>query len=155
MKKFYNEHKKQCIIGGLIFLVIFLATIIWLFIVPVFSNNKYGDRLNGIEDHKISSNTIDDIEKTIKENKQVSEVTYHNEGRILNFIITVSADMKTEDAKALDDIILDKISDDNKSYYDIQILIDTEEENNSYPIVGYKNKSKDDFVYGNEVVSSE
>ena len=155
MKKFYNEHKKQCIIGGLIFLVIFLATIIWLFIVPVFSNNKYGDRLNGIEDHKISSNTIDDIEKTIKENKQVSEVTYHNEGRILNFIITVSADMKTEDAKALDDIILDKISDDNKSYYEIQILIDTEEENNSYPIVGYKNKSKDDFVYGNEVVSSE
>lgn len=155
MKKFYNEHKKQCIIGGLIFLVIFLATIIWLFIVPVFSNNKYGDRLNGIEDHKISSNTIDDIEKTIKENKQVSKVTYHNEGRILNFIITVSADMKTEDAKALDDIILDKISDDNKSYYDIQILIDTEEENNSYPIVGYKNKSKDDFVYGNEVVSSE
>lgn len=155
MKKFYNEHKKQCIIGGLIFLVIFLATIIWLFIVPVFSNNKYGDRLNGIEDHKISSNTIDDIEKTIKENKQVSEVTYHNEGRILNFIITVSADMKTEDAKALDDIILDKISDDNKSYYDIQILIDTEEENNSYPIVGYKNKSKDDFVYGNEVISSE
>ena len=54
-----------------------------------------------------------------------------------------------------DDAGVYKISDDNKSYYDIQILIDTEEENNSYPIVGYKNKSKDDFVYGNEVVSSE
>lgn len=155
MKKFFNEHKKQCIIGGIIFLVIFFVVIIWLFIVPVFSNNKYGDRLDGIEDHKISSSTIDDIENTLKENKLVSEVTYHNEGRILNFIITVSAEMKIEDAKALDDVILDKISDENKEYYDIQVLIDTEEENDSYPIIGYKNKSKDDFVYGNEVESSE
>ena len=155
MKKFFNEHKKQCIIGGIIFLAIFFIIIIWLFIVPVFSNNKYGDRLDGIEDHKISSSTIDEIENTLKENKQVSEVTYHNEGRILNFIITVSNDTKPEDAKALDDVILDKISHDDKGYYDIQILIDTEEENESYPIAGYKNKSSDDFVYGNEVESSE
>ena len=155
MKKFFNEHKKQCIIGGIIFLAIFFIIIIWLFIVPVFSNNKYGDRLDGIEDHKISSSTIDEIENTLKENKQVSEVTYHNEWRILNFIITVSNDTKPEDAKALDDVILDKISDDDKGYYDIQILIDTEEENESYPIAGYKNKSSDDFVYGNEVESSE
>ena len=155
MKKFFNEHKKQCIIGGIIFLAIFFIIIIWLFIVPVFSNNKYGDRLDGIEDHKISSSTIDEIENTLKENKQVSEVTYHNEGRILNFIITVSNDTKPEDAKALDDVILDKISDDDKGYYDIQILINTEEENESYPIAGYKNKSSDDFVYGNEVESSE
>ena len=135
--------------------VVLCLIIIWLFIVPVFSNNKYGDRLDGIEDHKISSSTIDEIENTLKENKQVSEVTYHNEGRILNFIITVSNDTKPEDAKALDDVILDKISDDDKGYYDIQILIDTEEENESYPIAGYKNKSSDDFVYGNEVESSE
>lgn len=155
MKKFFNEHKKQCIIGGIIFLAIFLIILIWLFIVPVFSNNKYGDRLDGIEDHKISSSTIDEIENTLKENKQVSKVTYHNEGRILNFIITVSNDTKPEDAKALDDVILDKISDKNKKYYDIQVLFDTEEENESYPIVGYKNKSSDDFAYGNEGESSE
>ena len=155
MKKFFNEHKKQCIIGGIIFLAIFFIIIIWLFIVPVFSNNKYGDRLDGIEDHKISSSTIDEIENTLKENKQVSEVTYHNEGRILNFIITVSNDTKPEDAKALDDVILDKISDDDKGYYDIQILIDTEEENDNYPIVGYKHKTEDNFVYGKDGGSSE
>ena len=155
VKKFINEHKKQCLIGGAIFLVIFLIIIIWLFIVPLFSNNKYGDRLEGIDEHKISSSTIDDIKNTIKENKQVNEVTYHSEGRILNFIINVSADMKKEDAKALDDIILDKISKENQSYYDIQILIDTDEENQNYPIAGYKNKSQEDFVYGNEAESSE
>lgn len=155
MKKFISEHKKQCLIGGIIFLAIFFIIIIWLFIVPLFSNNKYGDRLDGIEDHKISSSTIDDIENTLKGNEQVSNVDYHNEGRILNFIITVSNDMSTDNAKKLGDTILDKISDDDKKYYDIQILIDTEEENDNYPIAGYKHKTEDNFVYGNEGGSSE
>ena len=155
MKNFFKTHKKQCMIGGIAFLVILFLILIWLFIVPVFSNNKYGDRLDGIEDHKISSDTVKDIENSLKENDKVTDVTYNNEGRILDFIITVSNDMSTEDAKKLGDTILDKISDDDKKYYDIQILIDTEEENDNYPIAGYKHKSEDNFTYGNEVGSSE
>ena len=155
MKNFFKTHKKQCMIGGIVFLVIFFLILIWLFIVPVFSNNKYGDRLDGIKEHKISSDTVKDIENSLKENDKVTDVTYNNEGRILDFIITVSNDMSTEDAKKLGDTILDKISDDDKKYYDIQILIDTEEENDNYPIAGYKHKSEDNFTYGNEVGSSE
>lgn len=155
MKNFIKNHKRQCLIGGIIFLVLFIIISIWLFIVPLFSNNKYGDRLEGIEDHKISTSTVDDIESTIKENKMVSDVEYHDEGRILNFIITVSSEMSVDDAKALGDIILDKISDKNQEYYDIQILIDTEEENDNYPIAGYKHKTEDNFVYGNDGGSSE
>lgn len=155
MKNFFKTHKKQCMIGGIAFLVIFFLILIWLFIVPVFSNNKYGDRLDGIKEHKISSDTVKDIENSLKDNDKVTDVTYNNEGRILDFIITVSNDMSTEDAKKLGDTILDKISDDDKKYYDIQILIDTEEENDNYPIAGYKHKSEDNFTYGNEVGSSE
>lgn len=155
MKNFIKTHKKQCLIGGLIFIALLLIIIIWLFIVPLFSNNKYGDRLDGIEDHKISTSTVNDIESSLKENKMVSDVEYHNEGRILNFIITVSGEMSVDDAKALGNVVLDKISDKNKEYYDIQVLIDTEEENDNYPIVGYKHKTEDNFVYGNDGESSE
>lgn len=155
MKKFIKTHKKQCLIGGAIFLVILLVIMIWLFIVPLFSNNKYGDRLDGIENHKISSSTVNDIESAIKENQMVSDVEYHNEGRILNFIITVSNEMSVDDAKKLGDVILDKISNDDKEYYDIQVLIDTEDENENYPIAGYKHKTEKAFDYGSEVESSE
>lgn len=155
MKDFLKTHKKQCMIGGIVFLVLFILIMTWLFIVPVFSNNKYGDRLDGIEKHKISSDTVNDIESSLKENDKVNDVTYDNEGRILNFIITVSNDMSTEDAKKLGDTILDKISDDDKEYYDIQILIDTEGDNDNYPIAGYKHKTEDNFDYGSEVESSE
>lgn len=155
MKKFIKEHKKQCIIGGIIFLVLFFTIIIWLFIVPVFSNNKYGDRLKDIENHEISSSSIDKIENTLKENQQVKDVTYHNEGRILNFIITVSNEMTSDDAKKLCDTISENLSDDDKSYYDIQVLIDTEEENENYPIAGYKHKTEDKFEYGRDGGNSE
>ena len=155
MKDFFKTHKKQCMIGGIAFLVIFFLIIIWLFIIPVFSNNKYGDRLDGIDKHKISSDTVNDIESSLKGNDKVKDVTYNNEGRILNFIITVSNDMSADDAKKLGDTILDKISDDDKEYYDIQILIDTEEDIDNYPIAGYKHKTEDNFTYGNEVGSSE
>ena len=155
MRNFIKNHKKQCLIGGISILILFIIIITWLFVIPVFSNNKYGDRLEGIEDHKISNSVINDIKSTIKENKMVSDVEYHNEGRILNFIITVSAEMNKEDAKKLSDILLEKISDKNKEYYDIQILIDTEEENDNYPIVGYKHKTEDKFEFGSEVETSE
>ena len=85
MKDFFKTHKKQCMIGGIAFLVIFFLIIIWLFIIPVFSNNKYGDRLDGIDKHKISSDTVNDIESSLKGNDKVKDVTYNNEGRILNF----------------------------------------------------------------------
>lgn len=155
MNNFFKTHKKECMIGGIVFLIILFLILIWLFIVPLFSNNKYGDRLDGVEKHKISSDTVKDIESSLKEADKVTDVIYHNEGRILNFIITVSSDMNAEDAKKLGDTILDKISDGDKEYYDIQILIDTEDENDNYPIAGYKHKTEDNFTYGKGVENSE
>lgn len=155
MKKFIKTHKKQCLIGGGIFLILFIFVIVWLFIVPIFSNNKYGDRLKGIEDHKISSATIEKIKEEIKENQAVDEVSYHSEGRILKFIIKVSADMKVEDAKALGGPILENIGDDDKSYYDIELLIDSVDENGNYPIAGYKHKTVDEFDFGSGASASE
>lgn len=155
MRNFVKTHKKQCLIGGIVFLVLFLIIVVWLFIVPLFKNNKYGDRLDGIEDHKISDSVVEDIESGLKENQMVSDVTFHSEGRILNFIVTVSGDMNKDDAKALGDVILDNIKDKDKEYYDIQILIDSEEESDVYPIIGYKHKTEDAFDYGSEVESGE
>ena len=66
MKTFVKNHKKQCLIGGIIFLILFIIIMLWLFIVPLFSDNKYGDRLKGIEGHKISSSSIEEIKNTLK-----------------------------------------------------------------------------------------
>ena len=60
MKMTKNNKKKILIIGGVVLGILLIAFII-LFVFPAFNNNKYGDRLDDIEEHKISSSDIDDI----------------------------------------------------------------------------------------------
>lgn len=151
MKKFIRTHKKQCLIGLSVFLIVLLVVMIWLFIIPLFSNNKYGDRLKDIDKHEISSSTISKIEKSLKENDKVSKVSYHDEGRVLNFVVTVDSSMSKDDAKKICDKIAENLKANDKKYYDIQVLIDSNEDSDDYPIVGYKNKNSDTFSYGNEV----
>lgn len=151
MKKFIKTHKKQCLMGLIAFLTILFLALIWLFIIPLFSNNKYGDRLKNISQHEISSSEVEKIKKSLKENDKVLKVTYHKEGRILNFVITVDNSMSVDDAKKLCDKIAESIKKNDRKYYDIQVLIDSKEDSDNYPIAGYKNKNNDSFSFGNEV----
>lgn len=154
MRNFFKK-RKALKIGIIVFLVILLVAFIYFFVFPLFNTNKYGDRLDGIEEHEIASTVIDSISEDMKANEFVSDVNYHDEGRILNFIVTVNAGTAVADAQKLADVIMDKIEEDDQSYYDIQIMIKTSEEDENYPIIGYKSKQADSFDFGNVGGSSE
>lgn len=155
MKKFINTHKKGCIIAtiGLFALLLVFFTI--FFIVPAFGNNNYGHRLDGIENYKITNSVVNDIKDNITSKDGVSKVTYHNEGRILNFTITVDSDTKLEDAKGYANLVIEGISKKNLKYYDVQIFLDTKDDSDIYPIAGYKHKTSDEIVWGNVGGKSE
>ena len=56
--------------------------------------------------------------------------------------------LEEETAKNYANKILENLSDDVKSYYDIQVLVDSDnEESEVYPIIGYKHKTTDMFVW--------
>ena len=139
---------KKMIIGIGIFLAILLILFIYLFIFPIFNSNKYGDRLDDIDKHKISTSLINEIKKNIKESDHVTDVTYHNEGRILNFTVTLKSDTPVNEAKDFGKKILEKLSDEDKSYYDIQLLLISKDKSDNYPVIGYKSKKADDFNFG-------
>ena len=66
----------------------------------------------------------------------------------INFVITVKSDVDVITSKGYADKILVDLSDDIKSFYDIQVMIVNEdEENQNYPIIGYKHKSKAGFTF--------
>lgn len=155
IKKFVNSHKKGCIIGVSSFVAIVLIFFTIFFIVPSFGSNNYGDRLDGIEEHQISDSTVDEITENIKKEEGVSDVTYREEGRILNFTITVNKDLSLDKAKSYANLITDSISKKNQKYYDIQVFLNTKEDSDIYPIAGYKHKTADEFSWGNAGVSSE
>lgn len=147
MKKFIKNNKLLLIVS--IFIIVLLVFIFWLFIVPSFNGNKYGDRLKDESKHKISSEVISKIKDKAKSNDSVEKIDYHKEGRILNFTVTVDSNLGTDQAKEFCNSLIGEIEEDDRKYYDIQVLVDSNEKSDNYPLVGYKSKSSDSFNYGN------
>ena len=116
IQSFINKHKKGCIIGITIFFVILIGFFTIFFIIPSFGNNNYGNRLDDIENHKISSSTINEIKDEVKNQDGVTKVSYHNEGRILNFTITVDGNTNLETAKEYANEVIKGISKKNLKY---------------------------------------
>lgn len=146
---FIKKYRKQIKIGVIVLLLLLLISMIWLFIVPSFKSNKYGDRLKEISKHKISQDTISKIKDKAKGNESVMKIDYHKEGRVLNFTLKVDSNYGLDQLKGFVDSIISEIGEDDRKYYDMQFFITCDNESNTYPLIGYKNKNSDGVNYGN------
>lgn len=146
IKKFVKEHKKGCTIGGIAFLVLILVFFIFI-VFPPLGNNNYGNRLDNESNYKVSNSKIDDIKDTISKEDGVNKITYHKEGRVLNFTIKLEDGIVLDTAKKYAEEITSKLSKKNLKYYDVQVFLDGKDE--SYPIIGYHSKGSEEFSWGN------
>ena len=144
-----KKYRKQIILGVICFVVVLLLVLIWLFIVPSFNGNKYGDRLRDEKKYKISDKAISSIKSKAKSTDGVDSIEYHKEGRVLNFTIVAADDFGINQAKDFAKSLLGEIGEDSLKYYDVQFFIDSKGEAEGYPVIGYKSKSSDDITYGN------
>lgn len=140
--KFIKNNK---VLVSLFLITIILATALLIIVLSNVSsgNNKYGNRLDGIENYVITDEVISKIKEDIIALEKVIDLNYHLEGRLANFIMTVENDLDITDAKNYASKILEYLSDDIKGYYDIQIYIDSNVESDVYPIIGTKHKTSD------------
>lgn len=155
MKEFIKTHKNVIKIGVIVFACLMIFLMVWLFILPSFNGNKYGDRLKDENKHKISNGVITKIKDKSKDNDSVEKIDYHKEGRVLNFTITVDSNFGVDQAKEFVDSIVNEIDEDDRKYYDIQFFIDSNDKSDNYPIIGYKSKNSDNINYGNVGGSGE
>lgn len=146
MKKFLGNHKGLCIIGGMVLFLILIIGLIFV-IAPPISGNNYGDRLDGEAKYKVSSSAIDDIKTAVGNSDGVKKVTYHKEGRVLNFTISLEDGVVLDTAKKYAEDIVSKLSEKNLKYYDVQIFLDGNDD--VYPIIGYHAKGSEGFSWGN------
>ncbi len=108
------------------------------------NTNNYGDRLENIKSHPIHENLESEI-KSIYTNNEIDKVEIKNKGRIIYVILNLSEIKKLSDAKSLAIKSLEKFTEDEKGYYDIQFVITCDKEEasststNLYPTMGYKN----------------
>ena len=104
------------------------------------SATKYGDRLDGIENYKLSDTLNDDIKSIYEKTTAIKEVKVTTKGRIIYINIDFKDAVKVDTAKSEAVKSLEKIGEENLKYYDVQFLItySGDEENSNFPIFGAK-----------------
>ncbi len=150
MKKIIKENK--VLFGLAIILLIALVAIVIGLISMFYSDegDKYGNRLNGIDKYPISENIKDDI-KALYESG-VESVNVDVKGKIIYVIIDVSNGVSKEDARGFAIKALEKFSDEEKKFYDIQFMITCKtasEETTMYPMMGAKHSENSQIIWTN------
>jgi len=142
--KFIKKHITAIVIS---IICIVLLVLVFIAVYSMFnpSNSKdiYGSRLDN--EVIVSDSIISTIETKIKENDIVSSVTYNKNVRIIKFIIDVKDDTKVEDSYKLGSVILENLTDEILSYYDIEIYVTSNTD--KYPMIGYKSKNSETFSW--------
>ena len=146
--KFIKKHKYTFIIAG-VFIVLFIFAFIGLknLLYPDSGKDKYGDRLDGIEEHPIKNEDIESVKSKEKESKKGNDITYSLEGRLMKFAIDVKKGTDKESIESLGETILSSLSDDIKDYYDIQLIVNCKEDSKFVPLIASKHKTRKVFVW--------
>lgn len=154
MKKYIKENK--ILVAAVI---VFLALLVVCFVVKgIFfsgtSNALYGDRLKGIDEVKVTDNQKKEVISNLKGDSTVKDVECFLQGKIVNVVITVNDDVGSDTAKTLGGKVLEKFDDDQKEYYDFQVFVKKENGGNDFPIIGYRQNTKSDFVWTKDRAAS-
>ena len=139
-RKFLKKYKGAIL--GSILLILIVGGLIELkaFFFPNESGVIYGNRLAGREKLEIKEETKSQIKEALKE--KCSSVKIRIAGRLIYVIAVVNDDVSKEDARGLGDKTLEFLSDQEKVYYDVQILLDNKGNKDQFPIIGYKHHTK-------------
>lgn len=149
---FIKRNKILITILTLIFIITILLVI--YFCIYQKNSNKYGNRLNGIENVLISDNKISNIKEKILSNNNCNSITYKLDGKIIKFFIDVNPETDELTLESIFNSILDGFSDSEKSFYDFEIFVTSTSK--SYPVIAYKHRNNEVFsISRKEVVQDE
>ncbi len=113
------------------------------------SSNKYGDRLDGIENYPLPSTLNSDVEALYKDEKSINKVITNVQGKIIYIDIDFKEAVKVETAETLATKALEVVGENNLTFYDIQYILtySGEEENKNFPIFGAKKTTSPKVVW--------
>ena len=115
----------------------------------VINKDKYGDRLSEISNYPLSKTLEEDIRSIYTSDKTIDSVEVNQKGRIIYVNIAFNTAVKVDTAKSLAIKSLDKIGEDNLTYYEVQFILTYtgEEENKNFPLFGSKNANSTKVVW--------
>ena len=106
-------------------------------------NNKYGDRLDGIEKYPLSKTLDSDVKSVFSDNSEVTKTKVDVKGKVIYINIDFGISVKVSEAQDIAVKALDKIGEENLKYYDVQFILTYSgtDENSNFPVFGSKSSS--------------
>lgn len=143
------KQNKFTVIVFCIFLTLFIiGWVIFGLVMPKTGQPVYGNRLEGIEEVKVTEDQTADLVAELKSKDYVTNASVHINGRIINVLVETKKGTSTAAAKSLTKVVLKAFEDEQKNFYDIQLFLTNENETaKGYPMIGYKNSSAKKFVF--------
>lgn len=113
--------------------------------------NEYGNRLNGIEKHPISSELKSNYKETLLANESVKSVEFNTKGRIIYVNIKFDENISLDNAKKLVEDNLSIFDEDILSYYDLQFILSSD----NFTIMASKNVASEKISWNNNTPIKE
>lgn len=158
IKRFLKEHR---IFTMLMAIVVVCIVLIITVLINVFymgnGSNEYGNRLEGIEEVKISKSKENDFENNVANNDKIKKVDLRVQGKIIYITMQVETGVKLEEAEGIALKSLDNFSEKELSFYDFNFTLkqDATDNNEGFIISGAKNKNGTGLVWNNNRVVEE
>lgn len=146
--EFIKKNKKMVIIIAVALVILILLFGVIKSLMPDTRKSVWGNRTVDVSKHPISEEEINAVKEFYESNENVSSITYRLSGRKMIFIITVKEKTAKSVVEELSGKMLEKLSDDVKGFYDIELSYVCEDsENAEYPIMAYRNKTRHNFRF--------
>lgn len=150
--KFYRNNRIYCILMLVsLICLISIGTGVVVYFVDQATSDKYGNRLEDIDNYDVKDD-LDKMSAYFKDTKGVESSNVRLQGKIIYCDIEVKKDMKNSEVESIATKSLDNISDDNKSFYDIQFIF---KRDNLNPYMGSKSSSKSIISWTNYSFDTE
>lgn len=157
-KKFYSEHRVFSILMAIVIVcIILMATVLIQCFYVDGDKGKYGDRLEGIENVKLSSSKLDEIETKILAEKNIKVATIKVTGRIVYLDISFDTPASLVEAQSVALKSLDNFSEEEKEFYDFHFTLkqSATEQSDGFLISGAKNRNGSGLVWNNTKTTTD
>lgn len=152
IKRFYKEHRIFIILMSVVIVCVVLIGTLLFQCFYSGGTDKYGNRLEDIENFQIDSSRFEEMEAKLKQNDpSIMEVEIKRTGKIIYSTVTFQPQMDLEVAKNVAIKILEDFNDGEKTYYDFNFTLKSGASDNSsgFIISGAKNSNGNGLIWNN------
>jgi len=152
IKKFYKEHRIFTILMAIaIVCIILICTVLIQCFYVGNGTDKYGNRLEGIENYEITDERQNDIKDKLIENAKVKTASLTITGKIIYIDISFETNAELVEAETIASELLNEFSEEEKGYYDFNITLkqDATSTSDGFLISGAHNKNGNGLIWNN------